>query len=137
MKNFEKIRKRVNIQQLNKAAILQNKSFQAIVALIVAFGCWWWHESSIIVVQTYTVPCCFYGYENKKITDAPEQIEIMLCGKKRDLRHLDKKRLAVHIDVSRLDKGAQRLEVDHRNLFLPPTVRLIEWFPSNACIVVS
>jgi hypothetical protein len=120
---------------INKSKIL--RSFFAVVAAIL-----WWgaYESYRVIERAYTIPCCVYYQDSEKhahLDEAPEMIQVQLRGTRRALRTLDTESLAAHIDGILLEKGKQQLLITEENLFLPPTIKLINWSPSNSYLKIS
>ena len=98
----------------------------------------WLHYSYQQPVRLHaSVPVSFYNNEAERIMHAPEQITIELCAKRADLYCLDTHQLALHIDANQLRTGKQAVPVTHKQLFLPQSVKLVNYTPSNSFIEVE
>jgi hypothetical protein len=115
--------------------VLNNLTLK-IVAGIIAYGFWFiLNQSRIIQIETQ-VPVCFYNASATETISAPETISVTLCGKSSDLRSIDLDNLACHIDSADLHSGDNPLTVTAHTLFLPESINLLHYYPSNGCIVV-
>jgi hypothetical protein len=119
------------------STLINSKIIRSVVAAGAAL--WWWslYEESRIIERSYRIPCCFYPAESSRIAQAPEMIRVLLRGTRRSLRTIDPESLALHIDVTSLLPGTHALPVDETTLFLPQTIKLINWSPAHSMIVIS
>jgi len=76
---------------------------------------------------------CFYNTEQQQI-QAPETIQVELQGKRSDLLLLDLRALAVHINAHLLTEPLQTITISKKNLFLPDSINLVHYVPSNVTI---
>jgi hypothetical protein len=119
-----------------KSTLKSNATLKAL-SIIIGYGVW----NMISAHQTYTaslqIPVCFYHESATQMIDAPERIMIQLQGKKNVLRGINRKTLALHIDASQLHHGPNPLLVDQAILFLPDTVKVVHYSPTNIVINVK
>lgn len=120
------------MQELLKKHLLNNASIK-VLSLIFGFLLWVTLSQSYQTTVWLTVPVCFYNNEQKNIT-APETIQIELQGKRTDLMLLDLSRLAVHLDAQQLTQPIQTVAISAHNLFLPDSIKLVHYTPSNITI---
>ncbi len=83
-----------------------------------------------------SVPLCFITSENSLIT-APEKITVTLKGRRTDLYTLDTTTLAAHINTKHLPSGTHGIIIKENHLFLPHTITLARYAPSNIMITVT
>jgi hypothetical protein len=81
-----------------------------------------------------TVPLCFYGAE--KQIKAPDSVAVQIAGKRNHLSLIDLESLAIHIDTNSLHIGPNPINLKQSDLFLPPTINVLNWYPSNVTITV-
>jgi hypothetical protein len=82
------------------------------------------------------VPVCLFDQKPEHDITIPTDIVIGLNGKRKDLQTLDVQSLAVHINAQKLCHGEHALIVDSSTLFLPSSVKLVHYMPSNNVIQV-
>ncbi|MFI5332493.1 MAG: hypothetical protein ACHQVS_00125 [Candidatus Babeliales bacterium] len=115
--------------------VLNNLTLK-IISLIIAYGLWSLLNQSRIIQIEQEVPLCFYNGTTTDSITAPETISVTLSGKATDIRRLDLNTLACHINIADLHAGDNRLVVTIDTLFLPESINLLHYYPSNGCIVV-
>jgi len=81
-----------------------------------------------------TVPLCFYGTE--KNISAPNSIRVHITGKRQHLALIDTQSLAIHLNTDSLHPGPNALSLKNSNLFLPNTINVLHWSPSNVVVTV-
>jgi hypothetical protein len=86
---------------------------------------------------TLDVPVCFYEQQAHTHIQAPSSIEVNLRGKRNDLLSLDQHSLAVHINAQHYKVGAHKLIVDQSTLFLPSSIKLVNYSPANSMILIK
>lgn len=114
--------------------VLNNLTLK-IIALIIAYGFWSLLNQSRVVQIEKQVPLCFYNGTTTDSISAPETISVTLSGKASDIRMLDLNNLACHINIADLHAGDNPLVVTSHTLFLPESINLLHYYPSNGCIV--
>ncbi|MFZ5954054.1 MAG: hypothetical protein ACOYT8_03090 [Candidatus Dependentiae bacterium] len=102
-----------------------------IFSFIFAYSFWCFFSSNQNIQTTISVPLCFYDVENSYEIDCVEKVTITLKGKRLDLQALDYDQLAIHIDGSLLLPGPNNLYLTEKNLFLPTTIKLVNYKPTN------
>jgi len=117
--------------------LLLNNRYLKIAASCLVACCVWWHwQEYHIIERTYNVPCCYYNEGNHQV-QIPDDLTILLRGKRRDLSMIEENSLALHIDLSEMSKGKHRLIIDNHNLFLPEAIKVVHWKPIHSAIVIS
>ena len=118
-----------------RKTVLNNLTLK-IIASIIAYGIWFLLNQSRTISIDVQAPLCFYNGAPTDTVSAPEIISLTLSGKSHDLRTIDLANLACHIDIANLHTGENPLIVSHETLFLPESINLLHYYPSNGCIVV-
>jgi len=77
------------------------------------------------------VPISFYNKHDTTIIHAPETIQIQLSGGHTAIRTIDLNTLAIHIDAQELHIGKNPLKLYVHNLFLPDSISVVNYSPSN------
>src|SRR5580693_2934536 len=116
--------------------LLLNNAPLKIISLVLGYS--FWHIATInqIITTTVTIPLCFNLAENYTI-NAPEKINITLKGKRSDLYTIDISSLAAHIDATKLSLGKHGILINEHNLFLPQTISVVCYKPSNIIITIT
>ena len=83
-----------------------------------------------------SVPLCFAASDEYNIT-APEKITVTLKGRRADLYTLDTTTLAAHINAEKLSCGKHGIILKENHLFLPYSIALAQYTPSNIVITVT
>lgn len=86
---------------------------------------------------TVDVPICFYNTTPQVAINAPETIRISLYAKRSDLIALDFSQLAIHLDAKQLQKPSTNMYLESRHLFLPATIKLVDYSPAPVLIRVT
>ena len=113
---------------------LNNLSLK-IVSLLFGYTLWTTISTSQKISLTLKAPLSFF-HEEQKIIDAPEYISVNLMGKRSEFYKLPQT-LAFHIDADLLSTGNNILFLDKKQLFLPPSIQLISYAPSQIQIMVK
>lgn len=108
-----------------------------IISLFLGYSFWYIATYDQTVVLQFNVPLCFAGTVDNYILEAPEKIDVTLKGKRADIYALEKESLAVHINTSKLLPGKHGIIVTDQHLFLPKSVALVQYKPTNLTITVS
>lgn len=116
--------------------LLSNPALK-VLSLIIGYGIW--HVLSVNHTHTLAVevPVCFYNEVAAHEIDAPATIDVELRGKRKIIRALNTKSLALHIDASKLHHGPNPLRVDHTTLFVPNSINVVHYSPANSIITVK
>jgi hypothetical protein len=112
----------------------QHRNLLKGIALIIGYIFWYIFGASHAAVVTLSVPLCFYNMPAQTAIHAPESISIKVAGKRSDIRAVDREHLAIHIDASQLQKGNNLLNISKKELLLPNSIKLVQYFPSNPTV---
>ncbi len=123
------------MQELLKKHLFNNASIKAL-SFIFGFLVWVLLSQSYQTTLWLKVPLCFYNQQGKTI-QAPEMISVQLQGTRADLLLLDLKQLAVHVDAHQLTQPIQSVAINSHNLFLPDSIKLVHYTPSNITITLQ
>lgn len=107
------------------------------VSCILGLSFWIVLDSYVSRVITLDVPICFYEQQSHKEIQAASSIAITLRGKRNDLQTLDMHSLGIHINAQQLKNGINKLLIDSSTLFLPSSIKLVSYYPSNNLIIVK
>ncbi len=89
------------------------------------------------ITRVLLVPVCFYNINNKYTITAPETISITLAGKRTDIYWFDTSLVCIHIDAQPLKKGHTMIPITADKLFLPETLKLVDYSPSALAVTVE
>jgi len=120
-------------KEVRKKILFGNAPLKAI-ALILGYSFWYILSNGQTISVWLEVPLSFYAVPEHLILHAPDTIAINIAGKRTDLYNLDQNQLAVHIDANRLLIGSNNLSITAETLFLPETIKLLHYKPSNIFI---
>lgn len=86
------------------------------------------------------MPVAFYN--SKNINTLPqiscqETVSIELYAKKHNIKDLDLKEIAVHVDTQNLKNGLNQYNIKRENLLLPQSISLKSYSPTNIKILVG
>lgn len=118
-----------------KKTIWRNTSLK-IISLLLGYTFWYIFSHSHMNTLWVTVPVCFYNIPQKTTIKGPETIALKIAGKRSELSALDIDNLAIHINAHQLAQGKNLLNLDHQSLFLPQSITLVHYSPSNPIIEV-
>ncbi len=79
---------------------------------------------------------CFYNTITDQVITAPETISLTLYGTRKDLFKITFDS-ALHYDAQTLHEGTQTLPITKEQIFLPESVRLVHYKPTEITIVVK
>lgn len=119
-----------------RKTVLSNLTLK-IIAFIIAYGLWSLLNHTRVIQIHADVPLCFYNGNSTDTIIAPDTVSITFSGKSSDIRMLDLHNLACHINIDDLHAGDNPLRVTEHTLFLPESINLLHYYPSNGCIVVN
>ena len=119
-----------------KKTLLSNLTLKTI-SLILGFCLWYFMSQSYYTEITLSVPLCFDNLPNTYSINAPEHLNVTIGGKRADLYTLDLATLHAHINMHHARHGTHELSLTNRSLFLPPSIKLVHYTPSNLCVNVS
>jgi YbbR domain-containing protein len=103
------------------------------------FGYSFWYIASFDHTITFStsVPLCFTAIDDNYPVNAPEKISITIRGKRSALYGLEKKDLAAHVNINKLLPGKHSIIITEQHLFLPKSVTLVDYKPSNLAITIQ
>ena len=119
-----------------KNLFLSNASLK-IICLLFGYSFWYIASFDHIVTFSTNVPLCFSILDSKYTLDAPETIAITIQGKRSALYTLEQKDLAAHININKLLPGKNSIIITEQHLFLPKSVTLVDYKPSNLTITLQ
>ncbi len=105
------------------------------LALIFGYGLWHCVSTHQKIEITQKVPVCFYNTLPHQLITAPENIHIKIYGARKDLFKITFDS-ALHYDAQTLHEGAQTVPITKEQIFLPESVRLVHYKPTEITIVV-
>ncbi len=106
------------------------------LALIFGYGLWHCVSTHQKIQITQKVPVCFYNTITDQVITAPETISLTLYGTRKDLFKITFDS-ALHYDAQTLHEGTQTLPITKEQIFLPESVRLVHYKPTEITIVVK
>jgi len=118
-----------------KNALLNNLTIK-IVAFIFGYSFWFICSQSHSIQATFNIPICFYNQQEAQTIQAPELIRVTVQGRRSQLYAMNTPDLALHVDTQQLLVGPNQITPSDKNLFLPDTVKLIHYKPSNLIITL-
>ncbi len=105
-----------------------------IISLLLGYTFWYIFGSSHISTAWITIPLCFYNVPKQNSIKAPESLSVKIAGKRTELRSLDIQELAIHIDAAHLREGKNILAITPDTIFLPDSIKVIHYSPSNPMV---
>ena len=114
-----------------------NKIIDKIFALIFGFALWTIFAANNTKDIWIQVPLCFYNTDDNIICNGPETVKVHLCAKRVALKNIDTKNLAIHVDSQKLSLGESNLHVTEQDLFLPDSIKLVDYTPCNIVVNVE
>jgi hypothetical protein len=107
------------------------------ISFLLGFFCWFIFSNTEHSSITLEIPICTFGdSEQAKELKGIETVQVELSGKRSDLYALDRELLGLHINLDELEAGDHLLEISPEKLFLPSSIKLVHWSPSNPVITV-
>jgi len=117
--------------------ILTTNIVLKIISCILGCVTWYIVAGSCTHTLQVTVPLTFYNIPEQWTISAPETIIITLLGKRNIIRSIDTAILAAHINGSILHEGTQSAILTSQQLFLPSSIKLIDWNPMPLLITIT
>ncbi len=105
-----------------------------IISLLLGYTFWYIFGHSHTSTAWITVPLCFYNVPKHNVIKGPEAVSLKITGKRSVLRALDIEQLAIHINVEQLHEGKNLLAFNEDSIFLPESIKLVHYSPSNPTI---
>ena len=117
--------------------VLLSKPVLKIHALILGFFVWFVISQNHVVSITKQVPLSFYNQPKNTQLYAPDTVVLSSFGPKSHLNQVFHHDYAVHIDLSLYQPGVHEIELTEEDIFLPPTVKLLQLKPSLIQIKIA
>lgn len=114
-----------------------NNTALKIICLLCGYSFWYIASFNTVITAQITIPLSFISTTDNYTIDAPETITIVIRGKRSDLYTLDTNTLAAHVNVDNYPAGKHGLIITEHHLFLPNTITLVRYIPSNLCININ
>jgi hypothetical protein len=108
-----------------------------IISLFFGYSFWYIASSHQTITITQNVPLYFSELNSTYQIQGPENIQIILQGTRSQLYTLDYNTLAAHVPTDNLKSGINGIRITGQNLFLPNTIKLVEYKPSNLTITLT
>ena len=105
-----------------------------LISLALGYTFWYIFGTFHTSTAWVEVPLCFYNVPYECKVMSPETITIKICGVRSTLRSLDIEQLAIHINAQKLHPGKNLLTIDEQALFLPDSIKLVHYSPSNPIV---
>jgi hypothetical protein len=106
-------------------------------SLIIGYTLWSILSASVPTTIWTEVPLSFYNESDQQTINAPETVKVNLRGNRSDLQTIDSKTLALHINAQALSIGPNSITISSRSLFLPETINVINYIPSNLVVTIN
>lgn len=104
-------------------------------SLLISITLWYILSEHHFTTLTCTVPIYIYNTNKDTIQQVPQGLTVTLQGTRHELRHLDYKRLGLYIDAKKWRNTQRRFT--NADLFLPPSIKLVSYSPSNLTIIIE
>jgi hypothetical protein len=105
-----------------------------LISIILGYTFWYIFGHSHTITTWITVPLTFYNVPQYNTVKAPEYVSLKISGKRADISALDITELAIHINAQKLQEGPNLLPITSESLFLPPSIKLVHYSPSNPMV---
>lgn len=119
-----------------KKLLLDNLPLK-LISLMLGYAFWCMLSQSHTAQLRLTVPLTFYNIPETLSLNAPEEVPVTLVGKRVDLWHIDRKTVAIHVDLAGKQAGNHPLQLTAAHLFLPDTIKLVDYTPCNLSVRLS
>jgi len=104
------------------------------MSIIIGYSLWYIATYNQTIEETFIIPLCFSSHQR---IEAPEAISVTLACKRADMYTLDTDSLAAHITTHKLLPGKYGILLTERQLFLPDTIKLARYSPSNLSFTIK
>ncbi len=105
-----------------------------VISLTLGYTFWYIFSSSHVGSLWVTVPLTFYNIPTTHSIVGPETVTVRIAGKRSEIRTLDFENIAIYVDAQSLKKGRNCLAITEEQLFLPSSIKLVHYCPSNPII---
>ena len=114
-----------------KRSAQSNRIFLKISSLLLGAFFWYVWSGIYPLTRNVSVPLSFYNIPDGAVVTSPEELTVQLRGTRQAFLALDAETLAMYIDAHRFAEGPNNVTVGADSLFLPESVRLVDYTPSN------
>lgn len=121
------------MKNMKKIIVTSNLMLKAL-SLIMGYTFWFIWSQTQTISYDFDVPLCVYNVPEHAEFKAPEKVKVQLAGTLQDFHNLDLDNLAIHIDGATLREGANQCVVKNEQLFVPDTIKMVHYAPSNILI---
>lgn len=119
-----------------KKHLLSNAPLKAF-SLILGYTFWYIFSNAYPITIWKTIPLCFYFIPAQHKITGPDTVSVQLTGKRSHLHALDRQNFAVHINAQNLQKGKHLITITPDTLFLPDSIKLVHYIPSNVQVTIE
>ncbi len=119
-----------------KTIVLDNAPLK-IISLTLGFTLWYIFSQGQTINIWLDVPISFYNVPEHMVIHCHETIAINIAGKRVDLLHLNRQHMATHINAQNLPQGISNITITPDLLFLPNSVKLLHYNPSNITVELT
>lgn len=97
-----------------------------------------WHTTSKYqkITISKAIPVCFYNVSEDMLLEGPEMITITCQGTRENLFKVAFDS-ALHVDAHNLHEGFQKKTIAPEQIFLPESVRLVHYVPTEIPLTVT
>lgn len=114
---------------INLKNILTSNPVLKVVSFLLGFFLWYVMSAQRNISLQIMVPLCIQNSSDHVLINSPEEIRIYIAGNRTDVYNLDRQNLAFHLDAHELHEGTNLIAVTAERLFLPPSIKLINYSP--------
>ena len=105
-----------------------------IMSLLIGASIWHFLSTTTLRDIRVTIPLVFYNVPVNQTIAAPETVTVNLRATRESLQYVQFESMAAHVNFSDLVPGKQRITLSHETLFLPNTIKLVHYYPSNLIV---
>lgn len=120
-----------------RTAIFLSSNFLKLAALLIAYFLWSMLSDLYVIQGTYTVPVNIQKTNNLEIKEAPNQAIITLAGHRKNLRKIDRSKLAICINGKCLTSGSNIIRITNEHLSLPASINIVDYSPINFTVTTT
>ena len=123
------------MQSLTKK-IFQSKLLLSAIAILYAYFLWLMISQSFMDSIHLKAPIIFYDVPSESHIKTQESVDILVSGRRFDLRQLLKQNVSININGKQLSKGNNTHAISEDQILLPEAIKLINYNPAQLKIVV-
>jgi hypothetical protein len=102
----------------------------------LGYSFWYIASAHQIITLNLSIPLSFDELPEQYELQAPEKIAITLRAKRSDIYALDYESLAIHYRLGKILPGKHGILITKRDLFLPASITLVNYKPSNLTVTI-